>query len=146
MIIRDATKDDYDSLIRIGRCFAKTAGQSDVDEESLKATLDALLERGVLKVAENGAVCGAAGAILFPHYWNFEEIIAQELFWWVDEYARGTTAGTQLLVALEQGAKDRGAEKLLMLCLDAVEGDKVAQMYERRGYTPLERTYAKELQ
>ncbi len=145
MIVRDATEDDYDDLLRMGREFVAEAGRGEIDDDTLLMTLESLKEQGILKVCENGTVCGAAGALVFPHYWNRGEMIAQELFWWVDEAKRGTSAGLRLLVALENEARDLGAKELLMLCLERVDGDKVANMYERLGYEPLERTYTKEL-
>lgn len=129
----------------MGREFVAAANQPAVDDESLTQTLAQLSEHGVLKVAENGSVCGVIGALVFPNYWNVNELIAQELFWWVDEAARGTSAGVRLLSAAEDACRDRGAKKLLMLCLNDLDGDRVAQMYQRRGYEPQEQAYRKVL-
>lgn len=127
----------------MGHAFAKAAKQPPVDLQTLQKTLDQLREVGILKVAENGSLCGVLGALCFPNFWNENEIIAQELFWWVDIPARGTSAGIRLLQAVEDECRDRGAKKLLMLALDDLEGEKVAGLYRKRGYEPQERSFRK---
>jgi len=145
MIVRDATESDLAALEQIGREFTAAAGMPDIDPESLRATLTGLIteQSGILKVADNGAVTGALGALIFPHYWNAGEIVCQELFWWVFPKFRGSSAGMKLLTAVEASAKQKGAKRMMMLCLDAVNGEQVGQMYERLGYQPQERTFAK---
>jgi len=145
VIVRDATEEDWPELERIGRAFTKAAGMPDVDAASLQATLRMLMDSGILKVAVNGSVCGVAGAVLFPYYWNVRELVAQELFWYVDIDHRGGRAALMLLDAMERSARERGARKLMMLCLDELNPDGVERLYLRRGYKPQERTYAKEL-
>jgi GNAT superfamily N-acetyltransferase len=145
VIVRDATPEDYPNLQRMGSAFAKAANQPPVNPDTLRLTLDHLRANGVLKVAENGAVCGVIGALVFSHYWNAHELIAQELFWFVEESARGTSAGIKLLAAAEKACRERGARQLLMLALDDLEGDRVAEVYRRRGYEPQEKTFRKDL-
>lgn len=145
MIIRDATLDDFDDLERLGRDFALAAGQVDVDSETLAFTIGNLIDSGILKVAVNGSVVGCIGALVFPHWWNANAIVAQELFWFVDEPYRGSSAGLRLLSALENEAKDRGASQLMMICLDDLDGDKLAKMYIKLGYVPQEQTFVRDL-
>lgn len=145
MIIRDADSNDFGDLERMGISFAKAAGLVDVNSETLMQTLQSLSDNGILKVAVNGSVIGCVGALVFPHWWNHNEIVAQELFWWVDEDHRGGSAALRLLTALEKTAKEHGASKLMMLCLDDLDGKKVAGMYSRLGYVPQEQTFVREL-
>lgn len=145
MHIRDAKITDFSDLERMGIAFARAAGQVDVDSDTLASTVGNLMKNGILKVVENGSVIGCIGALVFPHWWNKNEIVAQELFWWLDEEYRGTSAGIKLLIELEKEAKSRGAEKLMMLCLDDLNGNKMANMYSKLGYVPQERTFTKVL-
>lgn len=142
MIVRDAKETDYPEIIRMGRAFAQAADQPDVDPDPLISVLNDL---PILKVVENGEVCGMAAAVVYPHYWSPDTLVAQELWWWVDETARGSRAGVMLLEALEESAKVLGASKLMMLALDALNPDGVERLYRRRGYVPQERTFVKEL-
>jgi len=145
MIIRDADTDDFDDLERMGIAFAHAAGLPDVDPDTLLTTLQSLIDNGILKVAVNGSVVGCIGALIFRHWWNRHEIVAQELFWWVAEDHRGGSAALRLLTALEKTAKAQGASKLMMLCLDDLDGNKVAKMYTRLGYAPQEQTFVRRL-
>ena len=143
MKIRTATPADQAALIELGREFSAEAGLPDVDPESLEITLETLMSDGILKVAENGSIQGAAGALVFPMYWNHNELIAQELFWFLRPKYRSGFTGVKLLFALENAAREQGAKRIMMLCLDSLNGDKVASIYERLNYVPQERTYAK---
>ena len=140
MIVRDATRDDYTDILEMGRSFARAAGQPELIDDAAIQVLDSL---PILKVAENGSIVGMASAMVYPHYWNPDVMVAQELWWWVKEDARGTRAGLMLLDELEKAAKECGASKLMMLCLDDLDGDRVGQIYLRRGYKPQERTFTK---
>lgn len=88
---------------------------------------------------------GAILGLVFPHWWNPQVLVAQELGWWVEPEYRGTTLAIRLLNKLEVEAKRKGATKLLMICLEAVEPDKVESIYLRKGYTKLERIFSKDL-
>ena len=129
----------------MGVAFAKAAELPDVDIDTLYKSVENLIENGILKVSENGAICGCAGALVFPHYWNEEEIIAQELFWWVDEISRHGTAAIRLLNAMEQSAKAKGARSRVMLALESLTPDVVESVYRKRGYVPQERAFIKDL-
>lgn len=141
MIVRDANGSDAEALLRMGQEFAHAAKLPAVDGDSLMLTLQNL---PILKVAENGAVCGVAGAMVYPHFWNAHELVAQELFWWVDPQARGSRAAVMLLQAMEDAAKAAGAKRMIMACLDSLEGEHVAALYTRKGYVPQERSFHKE--
>lgn len=143
MRIRDATIDDFDEMVVLGREFAKVAGQPEVDKESLEYSFLNLMENGILKVAENGAIQGGAGALVFPAYWNQHEMMAQELFWFLRPEYRGGSTALKMLISLENEAKVKGAKRLMMICLDELDGAKIASMYERLGYESQERTFVK---
>jgi len=145
MIIRDAEMNDFDAIKRLAIAFAHDARQIDVDPETLAFTVKGLIESGIFKVAVNGSVIGGAGALVFPHWWNASELVAQELFWFVDEDYRNTSAGIRLLLALEESAKSMGAKKMMMLCLEELDGEKVSKMYHKLGYAPQEQTFVKDL-
>jgi len=145
MKIRDATIDDFPELHRMGVDFAGAAGLPDVDIDTLHQSVENLINGGILKVAENGAICGCAGALVFPHYWNASELIAQELFWWVDKTARHSTAAIRLLNAMENTAKEKGAKSMIMLTLEKLTPDVLEKIYLKRGYKPQERSFVKDL-
>lgn len=127
----------------MGRAFAKAAGMPATDD-SMLLTLSNLIEGGGLFVVGD-PVYGMAAAIAYPQYFNTSRVAAQELFWWVDENARGSGAGRELMRALESWARDKGADTMMMVALDDLNGDAVAKMYANSGYKPLERNFVKAL-
>ena len=121
----------------MGLEFVEMAGFEPV-EDKVKQTIDNLIETESLLVAGEPAT-GMIGGIIYPHYFN-DEVIAQELFWWVSPLHRGS--GIKLLNAFEEWAEKRGADKVMMISL---EKNDVSRIYTKRGYSALEHTYEKTL-
>jgi GNAT superfamily N-acetyltransferase len=88
---------------------------------------------------------GMIAFIVFPMFMNHSHLVAQELFWWVDEDKRGTKLGLELLDRAEKEAEKLGAKDMLMLSLNDLNGDKVNKLYESKGYKPREVTYMRAL-
>jgi GNAT superfamily N-acetyltransferase len=86
------------------------------------------------------------GGIIVPYiYDNYSQAI--ELCWWVDEDVRHTGLGKELLQAFEDWAKEEGCKYITMISLAAPnqEHDQVGKVYEKLGYSLMERTYMKEI-
>lgn len=88
---------------------------------------------------------GAILGLVFPHWWNPSILVAQELGWWVEPEYRGGTLAIRLLNRFEEAAKAKGASKIMMICLEAVEPDKVEKIYLKKGYAKLERIFSKDI-
>jgi GNAT superfamily N-acetyltransferase len=146
--LREATYLDLDELLRMGRAFHAVTGVADIvplDEATLERTFVNLIEgeMACLIVCETPeGLCGAVGALVHPHYMNSEHLTGQELFWWVDEGHRDGT-GQALFDALEHWVKGVGASTFCMITLEALDPERVAAMYRRRGYRPAERNFIK---
>ena len=78
-------------------------------------------------------------------FMNNSTVMAQELFWWVDESIRGSKTGIQLLKAAEKIAKESGASVMNMLSLEDLNGEKVNKLYQRLGYKRKEQSYMRVL-
>ena len=141
MTTRLATPDDMPELLRMGRSFAKAAGL-DAEDESMATTLTLLMDAGGLFVTGE-PIHGMAAGLLFPQYFRRSQIVAQELFWWVDPEARRSGAGRDLLAGMEAWARAGGAESLTMVALADLDGESIGRFYSSHGYTPLERHYVK---
>lgn len=144
--LREATYLDLDELLRMGRAFHAVTGVADIlalDEASLERTFIRLIENedAVLIVCENNpGLCGAVGALLYPHYMNEEHLTGQELFWWVEpEHRHGV--GPLLFDALEHWVRGKEAATFSMISLEALEPERVGAMYRRRGYRLTEHNY-----
>jgi GNAT superfamily N-acetyltransferase len=109
------------------------------------ATWQRLLAGGngaLFLLERTGEVCGALGAIIFPDP-NDGDLVASEMFWFVAPEARG--AGLRLLGAFEAWAAERGAQRLGMVHLATAGADRLAKLYERRGYRCVQTDYLKEI-
>lgn len=130
-MIREATLEDIPRILDIGRRFCSLAGQQ-FNEPVLAQSLAEMItaDSSVILVSDGGVIAGIA----YPYYFS-GELVAQELFWWAD------SGGLKLLQAFEEWARNAGAKRVLMICLESVEPDRVARIYTRRGYIPIERTF-----
>lgn len=133
-MIKEATLDDIEQCVEWAREFHKYSAWSDLpfDAETVRKTLAGLVvkDEGLLLLTNSGMI----GAVLSPMLFNQSIKIAYELFWW-----RG---GMKLIRAYEDWAKSHEAIPL-MVCLDDENTDRMAKLYERRGYTPTERYFRK---
>lgn len=136
-MIRPAEVSDIPRLLEMGAKFAEKAKLVDhvgYDPASMEATFKAMLEGGhPLFVGERGAI----GGTCTRHPFNDDHVIVQELFWWSEG-----REGLSLLAAFEEYARER-AHSIRMLTLEAVNPDRMARLYEKRGYAPVERGFVK---
>jgi GNAT superfamily N-acetyltransferase len=148
-VIRVATTEDFAPLLTMGREFYDASGYSDLvgfDRESLVRTFEQLMQNGGLFVAEvNGEVVGMVGGMVYPFYFDADHLTGQEVFWWVMPEHRKGRIGLELLQALEEWAKARGAKSLSMVSLDRLNPEQVARMYSAAGYRASEHTFIKRL-
>lgn len=148
IIVRLATHEDVQTIVRMGRAFWAAIPYSDVPycPDSLAATCQQMIAQGLLIYAEiDGAPAGALGALACHLFVNRDHLVAAELFWWVEPQHRNTGVGKLMFRELEAAAKAAGVYRLSMMAVEGLELDKAAVMYERSGYSATERTWNKRL-
>lgn len=151
MIARRAAAADLSAILRMGAAFhaASPVHQSiPFDPNSLQQFCEQAFdstEIGFWVAADGDRIAGMAAAVIFPSYFNSTVTVVQELFWWVDPDARGTGAGKQLIESIEQWAVDLDAKAVFMIALADKNEEKMQNVYARRGYRPLERTFIREV-
>lgn len=142
--IREAIAADIPALVAMGQRFLHGTPYRDLiaDSPEHMAKIGHLLVTspdGVMLVAErDGIPVGMIGVLICPHHLSGERI-ANEVFWWVDEEARGQ--GVRLLRAAEQWVKAQGVTAMQMVA----PNDRVGKLYERFGYTAIEVAYRRSL-
>ena len=67
------------------------------------------------------------------------------MFWWADPESNYPGIGMKLKKKMEEEAKDRGALSIQMKAIDALNGDRMANLYIRNGYRPSEHSFIKRL-
>tara|TARA_R110000823_G_C15728920_1_gene479528 strand:+ start:141 stop:575 length:435 start_codon:yes stop_codon:yes gene_type:complete len=140
-MIRLATKEDLPLLLKMGELFFDASGYSDITSFNKLDTKELLITLINLGTIVTDGKSGMLGFVIFPLFMNKKTIMSQELFWWVDEKARGTSTGIKLLKMAEKISKDSGANVMNMLSLEDLEGKKVNKMYSRLGYKRKEQSY-----
>jgi GNAT superfamily N-acetyltransferase len=141
--VHDASLEDWDEFLRMGYEFYLQSGYQDMGEFNpnlLREVFEKLVEAKTLIMSDGGMI----GWINFPVFMT-GTMIAQELFWWVDEDKRKGGTGLKLLKKAEKQAKEQGAQHILMLCLDRLDGEKVAKLYKAMGYESREQTFMRAL-
>lgn len=143
-MIRPATESDIPALVEMGRRFFDASGYEDIteyDPETVTRTFHLLMNGGVLLVVDSDGVVGAAGAMVYPFYFNAAHMTGQELFWWVDPEYRGV--GNDLRKALETAVQEKGAKSFSMIALERLNPELVGALYRRAGYRASEHSYIK---
>lgn len=144
-MIRQADLADVPALVKLGcRFIAETSYVQHIatNPEQQARLLEELVlgERSTVLVAErDGAVVGMIGFIVYGHFVS-GEVVAGEVFWWVNPDQRGSL-GVRLLKAAEQWARDMGASKVQMIA----PTERVGQIYAALGYQAVETTYQRSL-
>lgn len=139
--IRRATFEDLPQLLRMGEQFVYHYGQFEYDEGTVLSMLVNLVQNHTVLVADDdGQLFGMIGAMLVPNIWNKNNILFQEMFWWVDEEYRSGSAGIRLLLELHKLAPV-GAKKVLSVLPDTNFKDKTLA---KLGYKVTEMAYAKD--
>jgi len=144
-MIRLAEDKDIPALLRMSKSFFNASGYGKITEFNAQDS-----EQLLLKLIDANSVLtdgkgGMIGFVVFPMFMNNDYVMAQELFWWVDEDKRSSKLGLNLLKAAEATAKELGAKSLLMLSLNDLNGEKVNKLYESLGYTKQEQSYMRSL-
>lgn len=145
--LREATVDDLDACVQLGRDFRNSTGYQAAladSPERYRAIGDYLIHNpdGILLVREvDGHPVGMLGAMVVDHVLSGERVAA-ELFWFVDPTHRGSH-GVRLFKAFEQWARDHGATRIQMV--QPVWAEMVGELYKTLGYERLEIAWVKQL-
>ena len=151
MIVRRATAADLPEYVVLGRRFHAASPVSTAipfDPEGFGIFyLNALQnpDAGLWLAEQDGKMIGGAGAIIYPMFFSPSNFVVQELWWWLEPEARGTGAGKMMYQAIEDWAVENEAKAMFMLALEDTNVSKMANLYARKGYKPMERTFIKEV-
>lgn len=150
-MIREATEDDLDQIVLLGKKFFDYSVYSEhatYDECSVRELTSSLINinEGLLLTVEYGEkLVGILGAVLFPLFFNKHHLVCQELFWFVDQEYRDKKIGMDLLKATEVWAKIQGAKTMMMVSLSNDESKNVKRLYTMNGYNPNEQYFLRGL-
>lgn len=149
--IKDADPLLYPQIVAMGEKFHYLAGIDKIapfNEAGVFRWCERLSTSGLLLAAvdEFNKVLGVIGIVIGPFLNNDEYNVASEMIWWVDPEVRGQNIGVRLIAEAEAILRtDPSIKFFSMMCLEAVNPDAVASIYERNGFRCYERAFIKEL-
>jgi len=109
--------------------------------DSATKTITHILNQGIFIIAkEEDKVIGGAAAMLLPNLWNSNELIFQEMFWWVEEDYRTGSIGIRLLLELEKQAPKNATIVISILPKSNIKNKTLSKL----GYVVRELAYTKE--
>jgi len=143
-MIREATHDDVDFLLEMGRNFYNACDfpvELIFKPEILAGVMDNLIVNENACILVDDKLQGMIAGIVYPYYFT-GQMSGNEMFWWVEPESR-KGLGKKLLDGLEDWAKGKGAVSFTMISLDASEPERMDKIYKRRGYEPREHHYVR---
>lgn len=146
MSLRIANVNDLDTVVQLCFKFQQESpyrnlsyNYTKVKEVCLKMITGNKNEYIVL-LSPNGIL---AGLCTSPFLFS-DTKVASELVWYVEPEYRGTE-GKHLHQAFEYWAKRVGCTLINMVLLEDENSERMNKIYKRKGYSPVERSYIKEL-
>jgi GNAT superfamily N-acetyltransferase len=149
-MIRNATQEDAEALVRMGAAWAEEAGMParfgvEFCPQSFLTTCEALARTGIMLIAEHeGKPVGMLGAAFIPVLWNYKTLLAQETWWYV-EPERRKGLGVALLKEYEERASAKGVSFSGIVHELGPRRQAVGRLYEAKGYAPAESVFFKRL-
>lgn len=147
-MVRLGTIGDIPRCIELSKNFyqhTEYAEHIPLCEKTCAVHMTTSIEQELLAVFEvDGTVQGFAMALAYPCLMNADYLVGAEVAWWIEPEHRGSS-GVKILKFLENKARDKGIKCFSMMLLEAIEPEKVAQIYKACGYTQAERTFLKVL-
>lgn len=147
--IKKVTEQDLLDLSILSKQFAKEAKQNgynltfkqDKFVNSFMSVVNNPDYFYLVAEVEGEAVGFFLGAVYQPLF--SDDIIAAEMFWWIDKEHRGRKIALQMFKAFEEWSKEVGATEVNVSDLQGVKN--LGKLYERLGYSKSEVTYKKDL-
>lgn len=138
-MIREAESSDLPELMRMGLAFTASIHQP-LDPEIFVNTLENMMDNddAFLVITEGGTASG----LVYASYLD-GNLMAQELWWWVDEDKRANGIGGALLSAFETWAASKGANRILLTATH--DSTDIGPFYISHGYQPQEHIYMKDI-
>lgn len=151
VVVRPMVADDLPAYVEMAAAFHAGMPVNDIipfDPEGTAAFLAGLVGKDnfLMLLAEvDGAPAGIAGAALYPMYFSPGSVVVQEMWWWLAPQCRGSGAAQSMYKHIENWAVENGAVAVFMIALHDVNVERMAKMYARSGFRPMERTFIKGL-
>ena len=145
MKIRKATILDVEYIKDIGiRACLHARPHKKPDEDHLLCMAVQMVDNGIIFISNNGTQdTGIILGVLNQNIWYPDEINLVELFWFVDEEFRGTSAALRLLKAFINYGKEQNVKHIVMS--KEARSPLSPEVYTKRGFQLLEEAFVMEV-
>jgi GNAT superfamily N-acetyltransferase len=133
--------EDMDGVIEVGLDFIKDTILEDFNLDKLQNLYAGCINHGCIVVAEEGGKIVGALAAAYDEYQFGDDLIANELFWYVTPDNRG--CGKQLFHKFEEECKADGCSSIIMVAYNNQHRRLVERFYINNVYKLLETHYIK---
>lgn len=150
-VVRPMVEDDLPAYVEMAAAFHANCPLDKLipfDPEGAAAFLTGVMGNDNFRVvlAEiDGVPVGITGAALYPMYFSPNNSVVQELWWWLSPNHRGGGAAKRMYADIENWARQSGATAVFMIALHDANVERMANMYARAGFRPVERAFVKGL-
>jgi RimJ/RimL family protein N-acetyltransferase len=145
MEIREATALDTGDIVEIGIHaleFAMPGNKPDYGH--LCEMIHVMLKHGVVLVSVEGdKITGVIAGLVTPNTWFPDQLDLMELFWFVEEKYRGSSAALRLLREFTKRGKALDVKRIVMS--SETHSPLSNNAYEKRGYKLIEKTFVMEV-
>jgi GNAT superfamily N-acetyltransferase len=99
----------------------------------------------ILVVEIDNKIVGALGYSMHTDPYTGVKVVSEQ-FWYVDPEYRSSGIGINLIGTFERRAQELGADWIFLCNLAGLRGEKMDQLYTRKGYKQMERVYWKKVE
>ncbi len=134
--------EDFYYEAELGKCGLEWCGASFVD---FCKVLIKISNGTILVAEEKGEIIGGVAGMIAPWFFNQNQLVLQELWWWVGKEHRGGTTAVRLMKTLLKWGEIQGAKVAVLAHMDIENGDRLEKIYTKMGFSLIEAHYAKEI-
>ena len=146
MKIRVASVLDLGEMVPEGIKFLKfIRPDKKTDSNMMYYLLHALVTKGVVFLAEKDEeiIGGIGGSVVNSHFWP-DDVVLTEVFWWVKEEHRCSSAALRLMNKFIQYGKDNPEITQVVMSVE-INSPLNDDVYTKRGFTLKEKSFLMEV-
>ena len=98
-----------------------------------------------LHLLKNGKVIGVVLGIIQLHPFAPSLTVLTEMAWFVTKEERKTSWSIRLMKAFEDKGKEAGTDYIVLALIGQLQGDRLQAIYERMGYSLVEKSFFKKV-
>jgi GNAT superfamily N-acetyltransferase len=145
-----ATEADFEDVARLGRLMHEESSYSKLEfnEDRLRHIFNIYTTdptRALILGRVNGEACGLYAGYITPYYFS-NELVANDIAWFVVKERRGSSLGLRLLTAFENWAKDQGVSEIRVGYSTDINPTAFDSLMIKRGYSRVGGNYRLERQ